>query len=1569
MNTRANSKRHKASSLFDTNVAEDPTILSVTTSSISDPAFPRFASDHYSSDNTSANIPSDHASITPRSDHVSINLDSVHSDSGEATIRGSDPVPTASLGMREEDLTSITSRARELSVDPNTLLLFRCLSKQESFPSVERSNPNDTDKLVKLIGIMGENEDIMVFLNRFETELGSRHIPLTNFRLYLPYCLSGPFKEAYYNNISLCPTYADARIVLLNTGGYSLTECLNSFPLKFRYSGSKTLIQWYNHWRYKINILISNLPFSNSMHPKVRDEVADMVATIGLVAGLPQDHREAVLNRPTLSNAHFVQDCNAWYLSSHQSHSKAPHKFHNSQSYNSFQPNYRSVCSSQIGNTNSTPHYSGQTSQQPNQNPYQHPNQHSLSPSFNPRPQRTPQPRRDLASVTCFKCNRLGHYANTCPSHPTPSVTWQSNNTQAPTPQPNAVPNSPPTQPVAQTPTRPSPVPRNNSRPVRLINTSNLSEPESFVEPDIPQLLGSVHNDPPLNHFEEDDLITYGKINGIDTPIIIDSGAKVSVISDDFVELDMEPVHFVPIYGISQEIKTVPVFAMSISVPTLEGECFLAMDSRLPPKTVLLGLDFGTENIVKLINHAKSGPQPVLTVTRAMQADSDLAAHTSEVLHCTEGASPTSFDSIQEAQEEVDSSSRPSDNPGLVPMSFPNLSFDGLNKQEFAALQRSDPSLTPLWEFACKGEKQFFVVDNLLMCITSTLNSVSHALVVPTSLRRKVLVAAHEGLGHGGVNTTRSLINRHFTWPNLAADIKQHVMSCVKCSMHNKSGGKKVPMIQPEIISQRCEKLAFDIVGPLPTSKQKFRFILTCLEMASGFPFAVPLKSYTSEETARAILSVVSFLGTPLTILTDQGTNFMSVTLSHLKKKLHMASIRTSAYHPQSNGRLERFHSTLKAMLAKCIQNKQDWPLALDLVLYYARNVPNSRHGFTPHELLFVKPTPFILSTLKSLWTTPSDSSLNLPQFIEDLDKVISCQTHFVKESLSSKSLSDRVSSESALVSNYKLGDTVYKRNPGHNKCLEASWDGPFTIKSLLPPVNCAIVPVNKKAKPKVVHLSQIKKVLHVYKVLLVPEESVCDEFVQPINTSEPISLSLEQQSQLDSVLGHFPSVFSNKPGRTSLVQHSISVSTSTPLWSPSYSIPLSYQEAFRLEIENMISLGVIEPSTSKWSSPPLPVRKKDGGIRIVIDFRKLNSVTVREPFTMPSIDDIISHLGEATILSKLDLLKGFYQVPMDEVSKQYTAFTCLQGKFQFKVMPFGLTNAPSTFQLLMQSVLRGLEPFCLPYIDDLVIFSTSFDQHLAHITSVLSRLELAGLTVKQEKCSWCFASFDFLGFHVGHNRLSIPSTKVSTISSYQLPLTKSSLRSFLGLITFYSRFIPLLSQHTSVLNCHMTKDSPDNILCDDDYDKAFRSIIYAISHHSSLIIPSTNDALCVFTDASFSGVGGTLCVYRNSDWIPAEFYSRQLSKAEKNYSILDLEAAALLATVERFRFHLAGKFFKVFTDHRPLVNIINGQAPSSRLTRWKIRLLEYTFEIQHIDGSGNKVADAMSRQSWPSDD
>ncbi len=522
----------------------------------------------------------------------------------------------------------------------------------------------------------------------------------------------------------------------------------------------------------------------------------------------------------------------------------------------------------------------------------------------------------------------------------------------------------------------------------------------------------------------------------------------------------------------------------------------------------------------------------------------------------------------------------------------------------------------------------------------------------------------------------------------------------------------------------------------------------------------------------------------------------------------------------------------------------------------------------------------------------------------------------------------------------------------------------PF-ISQLLPPVNCSIVPQGKKSKPKVIHLSQLKKAAPIYRALIVPDEHVTDDLHIPSNTPQPVNLSPQQQLQLQNVLDSFPSDFCDTPGLTSLVEHSISVTSSTPIWSPSYSIPLAHQEEFRLEIENLLSLGIIEPSYSKWSSPPMPVRKKDGGIRIVIDFRKLNSITVHDPFTMPSIDDILAQLGNAAFLSKMDLLKGFHQVPMSEASKELTAFTCLQGKFQYRVMPFGLTNAPSTFQQLMQSVLRGLENHCLPYIDDVIIFSTTFEDHLCHITSVLSRLSNAGLTVKQSKFSWCFKSFDFLGFHVGNGLLSIPEARVAFITNYIIPSTKSNLKSFLGLIIFYSRFIPSLAHYTSVLNYHTRRAGPEQLQHDDDFITAFQFIISSISHHASLTIPDCHDAWCVLTDASYQGIGGSLCVYRNNTWTPCSFYSRQLLPREKNYAIIDLKVLALLATVTHFHFYLSGRFFKAFTDHSPLVNIINGQPPSARLCRWKHVLSDYHFELIYIKGEVNSVADALSRHSW----
>ncbi len=260
------------------------------------------------------------------------------------------------------------------------------------------------------------------------------------------------------------------------------------------------------------------------------------------------------------------------------------------------------------------------------------------------------------------------------------------------------------------------------------------------------------------------------------------------------------------------------MYELNINIPTISGVARFAACPILPPKTVLLGIDFGHDKFVQLINSIKQNPTSVNTVTRAMHADNQLSEHISEALHASEGCSPVSLDDIPESVTDCDSSvsdvlaAEHSSSTGFqnknIPVSMPSLSFNGVNKNKFIELQHQDPSLSHLWDLARNHEKKFFIVDGMLICLTTTHNSVSNALVVPKDLRHKILVAAHDGLGHGGINVTRTLINRHFTWPKLLEDVRSYISAFPKCQRFTKSNNARIPLVESEIISERGEKLA-----------------------------------------------------------------------------------------------------------------------------------------------------------------------------------------------------------------------------------------------------------------------------------------------------------------------------------------------------------------------------------------------------------------------------------------------------------------------------------------------------------------------------------------------------------------------------------------------------------------------------------------------------------------------------------------------------------------------------------------------------------------------------------------
>ena len=293
-------------------------------------------------------------------------------------------------------------------------------------------------------------------------------------------------------------------------------------------------------------------------------------------------------------------------------------------------------------------------------------------------------------------------------------------------------------------------------------------------------------------------------------------------------------------------------------------------------------------------------------------------------------------------------------------------------------------------------------------------------------------------------------------------------------------------------------------------------------------------------------------------------------------------------------------------------------------------------------------------------------------------------------------------------------------------------------------------------------------------------------------------NLSLSQRDKAATLLVKVQDVFSRDKsdlGRTHLVTHHINTGDSPPIKQAPRRLPLSKRAEAEAEVDKMLQKGIIKPSNSPWSSPTVLVRKKDGSIRFCIDYRKLNHVTVKDSYPLPRIDDSLDALGNAKWFSTLDLTSGYWQVEVHPNDVAKTAFVTTSGLYQFRVLPFGLTNAPATFQRLMECVLAGLQwRTCLLYLDDIIIFSSDFDDHLVLLLEILSRIQEAGLKLNPKKCHLFCEKVAYLGHIVSACGIATDPDKVKAVVDWPCPKCLSDIRSFLGLCSYYRRFIPYFS-------------------------------------------------------------------------------------------------------------------------------------------------------------------------------
>ena len=451
----------------------------------------------------------------------------------------------------------------------------------------------------------------------------------------------------------------------------------------------------------------------------------------------------------------------------------------------------------------------------------------------------------------------------------------------------------------------------------------------------------------------------------------------------------------------------------------------------------------------------------------------------------------------------------------------------------------------------------------------------------------------------------------------------------------------------------------------------------------------------------------------------------------------------------------------------------------------------------------------------------------------------------------------------------------------------------------------------------------------------------------------------------LKNVLTNFQNVVAVRdepPGRISTHPFRIDTGDHKPIKSKQYRTPVAYQNAVENEVNKLLDQGIIRESDSPWSSPVVCVKKKDGSLRLCIDYRKLNKITVDDNYPLPSMEELLVKVSGSKYFSTLDLKSGYHQIPVEETSIPKTAFVTNDKLFEYLYLPFGCKTAPAHFSRVMQSVLRSLVgKSVLVYLDDIIVIGDSVEEHLKNLIDVLDALERKGLKIKLEKCKFFQESVQFLGHIVSAKGIMPCWDKVEAIRNFPRPKTVKDLSSFLGLASYYRKFIKNFSDIARPLDA--LKKS-NKLVWTTVEEEAFEKLKSALSSDKVLAFPKFDRPFLVTTDASNIAIGGVIS--QLDDYgieRPICFASRALKKQEKNYSTFHKEALAILWMLERHRFFLLGNPIVLKSDHRPLRDLFDKQDLGSRQSRWIERLLEFNIkDFEFIAGKSNVVADSLSR-------